>query len=67
MSAGVRATYYAIPVPACSVAYANYNRSLGLQIQNNLGETALGFPCVWDELLKDLVAEVFFSDTSYRL
>lgn len=48
LSAGVRAADAAVPVPACLVACANYYRSLGLQIQNRLGETALDFLCVRD-------------------
>ena len=48
LSAGVRAADAAVPVPACLVVCANYYRSLGLQVQNGLGETAFGFPCVRD-------------------
>lgn len=60
MPAGVRAAYRAIPVLACLVACADYNRSFGLQVQNRLGETTLGFPCVRDEFLQDSIAEVGF-------
>ena len=60
MSAGVRAVYHAIPVPACPLAWANYNRGLGLQIQSRLGQTVLGFPCVRDEFLQDSIAEFYF-------